>query len=307
MSWNSKLATELHRPVSRKFRRRRVFATGQDKIWASDLADFQKLARHNRGYKYLLVCIDIFSKYLWLVPLKNKTGLEVAKALESLFKTVRPTRLWCDYGKEYWNNTVEKLLKKYGITLYRTYNEGKSVVAERVIRTIKTWIYKRFTTDNTDKWIDMIDSLAKTYNEKIHRSIGISPSEARKIENTSIVFKKLFPKQEPEIPKFKLNDIVRISKLRGHFRKGYLPSWSSETFKIKTVKDTVPVTYEIEDLQGNEITGSFYEKELQLTDQKVFWYKKLKSRVKNGQKQIYVNWMGYPPSQNSWINESDIV
>ena len=135
----------------------------------------------------------------------------------------------------------------------------------------------------------------------------MTPTEARLKENSSVVFNRLYPKQEAEKPTFAVGDIVRISKVRQVFKKGYQPSWSGETFKIRMVHDTVPVTYLLEDLQGQEITGGFYKQELQATDQSVFWYKKLRTRIRDGKKQYYVRWIGYPDSQNSWIDESDIT
>ena len=134
MGWELKksLAEELHKPVKRKFKRRRVLVNGRDKIWAADLVDMQAFTKFNRGVKYLLAVIDIFSKYGWLIPLKDKTGKSVASALEVIFKERKPEKMWVDKGKEFYNKHVKDLIE-----LYSTENEEKSSVVERWIRTIK--------------------------------------------------------------------------------------------------------------------------------------------------------------------------
>ena len=108
-----------------------------DDIWCSDLVDMQKLSKWNKGYKYLLMVLDLFSKYGWIVPLKTKTGLEVSKAFESIFKKGKPKKLWVDKGKEYYNKNMLDLLAKNNIEIYSTENEEKSSVCERWNRTIK--------------------------------------------------------------------------------------------------------------------------------------------------------------------------
>ena len=149
--WQEKLADELHKPIIRNFPKRRVIVHNVDDIWCSDLVDMQKLSKWNKGYKYLLMVLDLFSKYGWIVPLKTKTGLEVSKAFESIFKKVKvskPKKLWVDKGEEYYNKNVKDLLAKNNIEIYSTENEEKSSVCERWNRTIKEKMYKRFTIQN---------------------------------------------------------------------------------------------------------------------------------------------------------------
>ena len=135
--WQEKLADELHKPIRRNFPERRVIVHNVDDIWCSDLVDMQKLSKWNKGYKYLLMVLDLFSKYGWIVPLKSKTGLEVSKAFESIFRQNKPKKLWVDKGKEYYNKNVLDLLAKNNIEIYSTENEEKSSVCERWNRTIK--------------------------------------------------------------------------------------------------------------------------------------------------------------------------
>ena len=123
----STLAEELHKPIKRKFRKRRVFVNGIDKIWAADLADMSEnyLKNNNDGYGYLLLVIDIFSKYGWVIPLKNKEGKTVAEALKTIFKERKPEKLWTDKGKEFYNKDVKDLIE-----LYSTENEEKRSIVE---------------------------------------------------------------------------------------------------------------------------------------------------------------------------------
>ena len=304
MSWNSKLASELFKPIRRHFERRQVFSPQLDRIWATDLLDLQRFARKNKGFRYLMVCVDLFSKYLWLIPLKSKSAAAASQGLEKLFTQVKPSFLWSDKGTEYVNKLVDKILKKENIKLYHTHNEGKSVIAERMVRTCKTWIYRFMTTNNTEKWIDIVEAIMDKYNSRVQRRIGMSPIDARRPENAHKVFQAVVVDKEADSPKLKVGMQVRISKLRKTFHKGYLPRWTEELFRITKARSTNPPTYLIEDLQGNKIEGSFYESELQRSKQKFFRYKKLKTRKRNGKKQYYVEWLGY--KTRSWINDSDI-
>ena len=297
--WTDELAEELHKPVRKKFQKRRVWVSGIDDTWAADLADMSSLAKENDGYKYLLVVIDIFSKYGWLIPLKNKSGLNVANAFKNIFKERKPKKLWTDKGKEFYNKHVKTL-----VDVYSTENEEKSSIAERWIRTMKERMYKYFTANNTYRYIDALDGLVKRYNNAKHSSIGMTPTEASKPSNEDAVRAKLYPpKPPPSKPKFAIGDRVRIPRKKKTFEKGYTSRWTEEVFTISKVLYTNPPTYRITDSDGKEIQGTFYEAELQKTTQNVYRIKKV---IRKRGKKVLVKWMGYPESQNSWVNTSDL-
>lgn len=264
----NKLADELHHRVIKKFPKRRVYVNSIDQTWAVDLADMQQYSKQNKHYKYLLAVIDVFSKYGWLIPLKNKTGVTVSEAFKTLFKERKPMYIWSDKGSEFYNRQVKELLKDNNIKLYSTENEEKSSVVERWIGTMKQHMYKYFTAHETNKYYDVLDDLVKDYNNTVHSSIKMTPVEASKSENQSTVYENLYPeKEEIKKPiKFKVGDRVRIGKKKGQFEKGYTTRWTREIFVIEEVLDTNPVTYKIKDLKDEEITGSFYEQELQITE-----------------------------------------
>ena len=183
--------------------------------------------------------------------------------------------------------------------MYSTHNEGKSVVAERFIRTLKSKIFKYMTLISKNVYIDKLDDIVDEYSNTYHTTNKMQPIDVK--NNTYINTDKEIHNKDP---KFKVGDRVRISKYKNIFAKSYTSNWSEEVFVIKKVKNTVPCTYVINDLNGEEITGTFYEKELQRTNQKEFRIEKVVRR--KGDK-LYVKWRGYDNSVNSWIDKASLV
>ena len=299
----STLAEKLHKPVKRKFRKRRVMVNGIDKIWAADLADMKAFEKDNDGYTFLLLVIDIFSKYGWIVPLKNKKGVNVAKALENIFQERKPEKLWTDKGAEFYNKDVKTLLD-----IYSTENEEKSSIVERWIRTMKEKMWKYFTDNNTYRYIDVLPDLVKDYNNTVHTSIKMTPIEASKKKNELTARRNLYPNRYKthnlRAPKFSVGDEVRITKKKKVFEKGYTTRWTEEIFTIKKIQNTDPITYKLEDLQGEEIKGSFYEQELQKTAQQIYRIEKI---IKKEKGKSLVKWKGYSDKFNSWVDNKDLI
>ena len=262
----------------------------------------QVFSKFNRGIKYLLAVIDVFSKYGWLVPLKDKTGKSVASALKIIFKERQPENMWVDKGKEFYNENVKSLVE-----LYSTENEEKSSVVERWIRTMKERMWKYFTDNNTNHYVDILPDLVKGYNNTRHSSIKMTPVEASQKKNELVVWRTLYPDHldiRDIKPEFSVGDKVRINKKKKTFEKGYTTRWTEEIFTIVEVKRTSPITYKIADLNGEEIKGSFYEPELQKTSQQLFRIEKV---IKRGKKKSLVKWKGYSDDFNSWVDNKDIV
>ena len=180
--------------------------------------------------------------------------------------------------------------------MYSTHSEEKSVVAERFFRTLKSKIYKYMTSISKNVYINKLDDIVNEYNNTYHTTIKMKPIDVK--DNTYI---NTSTKINYKDPKFKVGDRVRISKYKNIFAKGYMPNWSAEVFVIKKVKNTVPWTYVIDDLNDEEIIETFYEKELQKTNQEGFRIEKLIKRKGN---KIYVKWKGYNNSFNSWIDKA---
>ena len=200
-------------------------------------------------------------------------------------------------------------LKENDIIRYSTHGEHKSAVIERFNRTLKEIMWKRFTAENTRNWIDMIDQLILNYNNRVHSTIGMTPEEAslekneeNAIQNTLSKTRNI-PKRKP---KFKIVDKVRLSRIKGIFEKGYLPNWSEQVYIIDEVLKTTPVTYRIKDSLNEIITGSFYEQELQKTNQEVYRVEKVLGKKKiDGVEHALVKWSGYSDKFNQWIPMKD--
>ena len=244
---NEQLAEELHKPIIRKFKKRKVYSAFKDNIWGADLADMQLLSKCNKGIRFLLCVIDIFSKYAWVVPLKDKKGISIVKAFQSILKQSnrKPNKMWVDKGSEFYNAYFQKWLRDNDIVMYSTHNEGKSVVAERFIRTLKSKIYKYMTSISKNVYIDKLDDIVDEYNNTYHTTINMKPIDVK--DNTYINADKEINNKDP---KFKVGDHVRISKYKDILANEYMPNWSEEVFVIKKVKNTVPWTYVINDLNG---------------------------------------------------------
>ena len=298
---NSQAAEELHKPIIKNFQRRKVNSSFKDNIWGIDLADMQLISKFNKGIKYLLCVIYLFSKYSWVITLKNKKGDSFVEGFQSILKNSnrKPNKIWVDHGSRFYDNKFKKFLKENDIEMYSTHNEGKSVVAERFIKALKNKIYKHMTAIGENVYFDALDDIVRKYNNTAPSSIKIKPKNVT--DNNFIEYSKESNKRDP---KFKVGDHVRISKYKNAFAKGYTPNWSEEVFIVNEVQNTVPWTYLINDLNGEEIKGSFYEKELKKTDQKEFRIEKV---IKNKGDKLFVKWKGYDNSFNSWTDKKDIV
>ena len=241
-SSSSILADELHKPIIRKFNKRKVYSQFKDNIWEVDLSDMQSLSRKNKGIKYLLCAIDLFSKYAFVIPLRDKKGISIVNAFNKI------------------NNVFEKWLSDNDIIMYSPYNEGKSVVAERFIRTLKNKLYKYITATGKKVYYDVLDDVVNKYNNTKHSTVKMKPIDVG--DNNKRVY---IDEHNEKDSRFKVGDRVRISKFKNIFAKGYAPNWSSEIFIVDKVNDTIPYTYNLKDLNDEEIIGSFYDKELQNT------------------------------------------
>lgn len=300
-------AYTLHKPVRRKFPRRKTFSKGIDDLYQADLADMQSLSRYNDGYRFILTCIDVFSKRAFAIPLKDKRGPSIADAFEKIFTERTPVFLQTDRGTEFLNSQVQNIFRKYDIKHYWSLNDDiKAACVERFNRTIKTRLFRYLTHRHTNRWIDVLASLIESYNISFHRTIGMAPNEVT-AENTQQVADRMYPAKTTPHWKFKIGDKVRISKYKNVFEKGYLQNWTDEIFVIAIRHSTSPVTYGLKDLLGEEIKGKFYEQELQKVEKEaddVYVVEKvIKTRRRGGKLEHFVKWKGYADKFNSWTTD----
>ena len=187
---------------------------------------------------------------MFVTPLKDKKGISIVNAFDKIIKQYnrKPNKIWVDQGGEFYNNVFKKWLSDNDIIMCSTYNEGKSVVAEIFIRTLKNKLYKHMTATGKNVYYDVLDDVVNKYNNTKHSTIKIKPID---VKNN----KRVYIDEH--------NEKRRISKFKNIFAKGYTPNWSREIFIVNKINDTVPYTYNIKDLNGKEIIGSFYDRELQ--------------------------------------------
>ena len=257
--------------------------------------------------KYILTAINIFSKKAYARPLRNKTAQEVTHAMESVLNSLgHPIEnLHVDNGKEFYNKCMKKMLQHRKINMYSTYSTKKCSIVERFNRTLKNRMWKEFSFRGSYKWIDILDSLMDDYNNTRHRTIKMKPNDVN-ISNEKFVLATVCNdsfRMRPR-PKFKSGDLVRMSKYKHIFNKGYTPNWTTEIFRIKTVQHTNPITYLLIDLNGHDIKGTVYTEELQLVKHPDLYLVEKVIRKKGDQ--VYVKWFGLDSQYNSWTNEKDV-
>ena len=262
----------MHKPIIRRFKKRKVIVVDIEDIWSADLVDMQQLKSYDHGFSYILNVIDVFSKFVWSVPIKDRTGKTITNTFQSIVKTSKrkPNKLWVDNGSEFYNNVFKKWLVENEIKMYSTFNDGKAVVIERFNRKLENKMYKYFTVNNTYIYVDVLPDLINEYNNNKHFTIKMTPTEASMKYNENIIQNDVYSIHDKTIykSKFMVGDRVRISKYkRKLFDKGYTPNWSEEVLDIVGIKHTNPTTYIIKDYNNDIIEGSFYENELQNTDQ----------------------------------------
>lgn len=308
-------AYSLFKPVRYRFKRNRIVTTGLDYMWDVDLADVSNISEYNDGNKYFLVLIDVFSRYLWLQPVKSKNARDIKGCFQEVFRETnrRPDRLRTDKGKEFVNKQVKDYLKSLDIKAFTTKNETKANYAERVIRTIKTLLYRYFHQNQTYRYVDIIQDLVENYNNRPHSSLGkLTPAQVNK-QNEAKVWKQMYIDTavtgKKQRFKFQIGDKVRISHLKYTFQRDFHQKWTEEFFKIKQrIRRGSKNVYRIKDMMDEEIDGYFYEIELQKIikdDEPVLRIEKVIRRRNRGQ-ELLVKYMGWPSKFNSWIQADSV-
>lgn len=300
------LVNELHAPARKNFKRRRVIVKGYDDLWQLDLVDMRAYAKVNKNFNYILTVIDAFSKFAWARPLKTKSAKNVTEAFREILNGGRiPNHLQSDDGKEFYNTEFVNLLKKHSINHYSTYSVLKASIIERWNRTLKEKMWKAFSMNGSYKWINILQQLVLEYNNRRHRTIGMAPSEVSEKNSKKLLQSVYNNVKYVKNAKYKVGDFVRISKYKSLFAKGYTPNWSTEIFKIMKVKATNPRTYLLMDKQSNPIQGAFYEEELQSVKYPdVYLVEKI---IRRRGKKVFVKWLGFDKTHNSWINKTNTL
>ncbi len=300
----------LHRSVRRPYRRNHVVVYGIDDQWDMDLIDMIPNAKTNQGVQYILAAIDIFSRYVFLQPLKSKKALEVIEAMKIIFKERKPQYLRTDKGSEFISSVTQNFMKDNDIVHFVSHNSTKANYAERVIRTIKNKIVKYFTRTQQHEYVSQLQNFAYSYNHTKHRTINMSPAEVNS-ENEAPLWKQMYLDKEKKKKrksryKFKIGDTVLLSydKTQKQFYKDYDYSWSAEVHTIthRYRRQNIPV-YKVRGFDGVSIEGTFYQSELQKVTydpDRAFLVEKV---LKKKGKKVLVRWLGWPKQYDSWISK----
>lgn len=294
------IVDELHKPARRNFKRRRVIVKGLFDLHQADLVEMIPYERVNKRYRYILVVIE---------PVKRKAQKPIADAMEKILDRMKrkPKNLQTDSGGEFFNETFGKMMKKHGINHYSTYSGIKASIAERVNRTIKSKIWKEFSLQGSYKWLPILQRVVDQYNNTKHRTIHMKPSEVNKRQEKNLlntVYNNIKTVKLKNI-KFKVGDKVRISKFRHIFDKGYTPNWTNEIFTVAKIKLTNPVTFLLKDENNQPIKGAFYIEELQKVKHPGIYL--VEKVIRRNKDMVFVKWLGFDNSHNSWIRKSNVM
>ena len=215
-----------------------------DDIWSLDILDLKDYGtENNRGYRYVLVTINNFSKYGWTIPLKNKNAQTINDSFENILVNSKrkPKLIESDRAKEFYNIIFQDFLNKNNIKLYSRNSSYGAVFAERFNRTIRDLLKKIVFEQGDAKWVDILPTITKQYNDKVHSSTKLSPTQASLKKNEGYVYKNLLDKRKNVKPKFQINDLVRVADLKRTFSKGDTTNWSYRLCKITEIfNDTIP-------------------------------------------------------------------
>ena len=306
----------LHRKVKLKHRRRRVTVGHEGQQLQADLLDVRNHSRDNDGINYLLTAVDCFSRRGWAIPVKYKTGEKVAEALQKIIEGSEYFALQTDKGKEFYNDKVSSLLKRNNVKHFSVENDDiKASLVERFNQTLRGRIHRSITARQNKRFLHILPDIVAAYNDADHRALGMAPNDVGP-RNRERLHQKMYVSTTPPIksktaPPLKEGDVVRLSKRRGAFERGYTPNWTRELFRVTKVSDDVfPTVYRVSDLANETVRGTFYRQELQLVkepeDYKVETVLRTRKKT-DGTRQYFVRWLGYPDSFNSWVDEKDFT
>ena len=299
------LSQELNKPTINKFERQKVIVNHINEIHSTDLVDMSQYSKMNKGYKYIFTNIDVFSKIAYGYPLKSKKIQDIKTCFEKIFKNNKPKYIWSDKESAFLSKEMQLFFKNNNVKIYHTNSHLKAVVIERFNRSLRELMMKEFVKNNNTVWYNILPKLIKIYNNRYHSTIKMKPNQVNK-SNEKFIKENIYTYDKTsKIPKFKINDLVRISlKRRTIFDK---PSgnikWSEELFKIHSINKSNVITYKIKDLNDEIIEGIFYERELQKTknNSEVYIIEKI---IRKNKDKYFVKWRNYSNDFNSWLTKT---
>lgn len=313
---SSQITYTLHKQPRHSFQRRRIIVSRINEVWEADLVDLQMYAKQNRGFKYILVVIDVFSKQLHVRPLKNKTGATVVAAFKELFAVSQPESLRTDSGLEFKNQALAALLKAYSVQQTFARNpKTKACVAERVNRSLKERMFRHFTKNGTRNYIDVLQSLVNGYNQSYHRTIKTTPSKvtadvmSQVFENTyGYANEREMLRAQQKLKRKNVLAIGQLVRIKYHLNpmdKRYLPNWSDRLYKVTKVFHHDVTVYKVRGIgEPKDEVRRYYRQELQPIKDSVERVTILERDDSRGR--VKVRWTSTPNVRPVWIPVSDL-
>ena len=270
-SRKTEIVKEIFSPVIKKFQRIQIQTHYKDECWSIDLIDRSSLSKYNKNYKFIFTIIDNHTKYAWAIPLKDKSGKSTTTAIKNLIEKEKrkPHKIWSDRGKEFYNTTFLHYLKEQNIQIYSTHSDLKAVFVERFNRTLLDLIKEPMYIEGKGNWLNHINNALDKYNNRVHGTTKMTPFEASNNSllpsnniNNNRIPRDSYRDSYRSFVKYQLGDFVRVPDKRNIYSKGYTTNWNRELFKIHSINKTNPVTYTLNDENGEIIQGKYYEQEL---------------------------------------------
>ena len=314
-------AYTLHREYKKPQKHNPYYVYTRRTHFQADLIDISALKRNNRGISFLLVVLDVFSRRMWVMPLKQKTAVDTANALmkwiESLESDFRGGEFHSDSGKEFVNRLVKSKLQSKGMTMTQAKNIHKASIVERANKSLQVLIYKYLTAQGETNYIDVLPKLVSTYNKRGHRTLkGFSPNEADCAKNQAIIrgihMARYGQIKRQKVAKFRVGDTVRIKtygKTVSSARRAYLQQFHGELFTVQKISKRMPIPmYFLSSMNTNEaVEGGFYANEMTQILGDTFKIERIIKRKGSGANQkLYVKWKYFGPQWNSWIDAKDV-
>ena len=311
----------LHREFKRPSRYNVYYTHNRRKQCQADLIDISRISNQNDGVTFLLLIIDIFTKKVWVYPLRRKSAAEMKRSMQVWLDSlqVKPERLMSDFGLEFRNREVQNLLRSHHVEWEPARGTMKAAIAERANKTIQILIYKYLSDRETVRYIDVLPQLVSTYNARPHRTLeGLTPDYADMPENEAAV-QAIAHRRYAEVgrarrsPKYKVGDVVRVKtdphKISQN-RRAYAEQYGGEFFTISRINRTLPIPmYYLRSMNtDDEIEGAFYAQELQPQRGDVWKVEQvLNERTRRGVREVLVKWKYFDERHNSWIPRRNIL
>ena len=328
---------QLHKPARRKFIHNQTVVGHRDDQWQADLAVMSNLAHENKGCRYILTCIDVLSRYAWAVPVKTKGAKDMLTAVKLLFDEAwprKPKRLQTDRGVEFYNVQVREFLREQNVELFSTNSPFKCALVERFNRTLKTMLYKYFTSHKTKRWYNVLDQMVTAYNQRPNRTIGVPPATVLTEADDNRIWRRVYYdskeaqlRRADEYPSnvdnaANVGDTVRVSLTKGHFDKGYVPNWGREQMVVKQVVapnrgGRARPVFKLANVQGETVNGQYYPEEVQRVPESLKDTlevdRVLRRRIRHPEgggpyvTETLVRFKGWPDKFNRWLTDEELA